>query len=294
MRIKKHLLKILPYSVSILAGLLFWFIGLKLSGDIKTLFIGLAAVLLAIPLVYLFYERSHRLSQKKLNKEIFDYAKMQVDIDVLSIVNQLQKAVYPLEERDFSPRGISKFLTLEKTTIKKILSKNEYLGFQVFKTWEVSENSLHDALKNPYMLQSLENEQIISIISIIKGLRLLEGIKKSGKLYEGTDKRATSYIIKAGKEISKENIEFPDRQLLLKDLGDNKFLVADFGDFKSYDADKLLQIFVVNQQSLEAFSDTVFYLIREIANWVKYTGGEFVIDTKMFRLSYKVTLDKND
>jgi len=43
MEIKKKLLEISPYFASILAGLLFLFIGLKLSADIKGLFISISA-----------------------------------------------------------------------------------------------------------------------------------------------------------------------------------------------------------------------------------------------------------
>ena len=101
MRTRKNLLKISPYLVSILAGLLFWFIGLKLSGDIKSLFIGLTAAFFAIPIIYLFYQNTHNLSQKRLNKEMFDYAKMQVDREILSVINQLHKIVYPLKPVTF-------------------------------------------------------------------------------------------------------------------------------------------------------------------------------------------------
>lgn len=243
----------------------------------------------AIPLIYLFYQVAQNLSKKRLNKEIFDYAKMQIDREILSIINQLHKIVYPLEEREFSTTGIKKFLSIEKEDLKKILSKNEYLGFQIFKKWGVSEEHLHDILKNSYILTRLNDDQVISIISVIKSLRYLESIQRGEELYSRTEKEATSYKIIAGKELNKDNIEFPDRYLLLKDLGNNQFRVADFGDFAPYNMNKLLQIFVSNQRYLETFSDAIFDLVRGINKWVNLTGGEFVIDTKMFRLGYKVT-----
>ena len=215
---------------------------------------------------------------------------MQVDREILSIINQLHKIVYPLEEREFSTTGIKKFLSIEKEDLKEILSKNEYLGFQIFKKWEVSEEHLHDILKNSYIVTRLNDDQVIFIISIIKSLRYLESIQKGEELYFRTEKEATSYKIVAGKELNKDNIEFPDRYLLLKDLGNNQFLVADFGDFAPYNMNKLLQIFVSNQRYLETFSDAISDLVREINKWVDLTGGEFVIDTKMFRLGYKVTV----
>lgn len=291
MEIKRKLLRALPYLASILAGLLFWFIGLRLGQDIRSLFIAIAAAFFAIPLIYLFYQRAYNLSQKRLNKEVFDYAKMQIDRDILSIINQLQKMVYPLQEKDFSPAGVSRFLALGRNDLKEILSKNEYLGFQVFKKWEVSEQNLRNTLENSYMLKSLENEQIISIISIIKSLRHLESVQKYDEIYIRTGQKAASYRVVAGKELSEENIQFPDRYVLLKDLDDNKFLVADFGDFALYDEDQLLQVFVISQKLLEIYSIAIFDLITEINVWLDLTGEEFVVDTKMFRLRRRVRGD---
>ncbi|GAH86948.1 unnamed protein product, partial [marine sediment metagenome] len=110
------------------------------------------------------------------------------------------------------------------------------MGFQVFKSWEVTEENLHETLKSPFILKGLENDQLISIISIIKSLRYLEIIQKKEELYTSTDKETTSYKVVYGKELSEENIKLPNRYLLLKDLGDNKSLVADFGDFPLYNA----------------------------------------------------------
>lgn len=283
MKINKYLLKSTPYLTSILVGLILYFIGLNLSENIRGLFTSLSAAFFAIPLIYLFYQVAQNLSKKRLNKEIFDYAKMQVDREVLSIINQLNKIVYPLKEKDFSAELINIFLSFEKDKLKEVLSNNEYLGFQVFKKWEVSEENLNDMLKNSYILARLSDEQIISIILIIKKLRHLEMIQKSEDLYIETGKKATSYKIIAGKELNEANIKFPDRYLLLQDLEDGKSLVADFGDFYLYNVDKLLYYFKINESYLEDYTESIFQLIIEINNWVDLTGGEFVIDTKMFR-----------
>lgn len=148
---KRNFLKALPYTASIGAGFLFYFIGLELSGNVRVLFTAISGAFFAIPLIYLFYQRAYNASQKNLNKEIFDYAKMQIDRYILSIINQLQKLVYHLEEGDLSPKGITKFLSIEKDKLKEALSKNEYLGFQVFKRWEVTEENLHELLKSSFL-----------------------------------------------------------------------------------------------------------------------------------------------
>lgn len=98
-------------------------------------------------------------------------------------------------------------------------------------------------------------------------------------------KKAVSFKIVSGKELNKENVKFPDRYLLLKELGNNKFLVVDFGDFPQYNTDELLKIFKINNKYIEIYVDIIFDLINKINNWIYLTGGEFLIDNKMFRLS---------
>lgn len=285
MKIRKVLLKILPYLSSILAGVLFYLLGMQ-SKKFRDLFVNISASFIAIPLIYLFYQTVEKHSKKKLNKEIINYAKMQIDREVLSLINQLYKVVYPIEERDFTLKSINKFLSLKRDELKKIILKKEYLGFQVFKKWDVSENNLHEILKNLYILNKLEDEQIITIIQLLKSIKYLEQIQKIKDLYVETEKKATSFKIVSGKELNRENAKFPDRYLLLKELGNNKFLVVDFGDFPQYNTDELLKIFKINSKYIEIYVDIICDLINKINNWINLTDREFLIDTKMFRLSF--------
>jgi hypothetical protein len=283
MNIRKTFLKVFPYLSSISAGVIFYLLGTQ-SKDFKDLFVNISAAFIAIPFIYLFYKIVEKYSKKKLNKEIIDYAKMQIDREILSLINQLSKIVYPIEERDFTLRGINKFLTLKRDDLKKIISKREYIGFQVLKKWLVIEDNLHEILKNPYILDKLEDEQVIAIIQLLKSIRYLEQLQKIKDLYVDTGEKTSSFKIVNGKDLNEENAKFSDRYLLLKDLGNNKFLVADFGDFPRYNIDKLLRIFKINSKYIDIYIDAISDMITEINNWVDLTGGEFLIDTKMFRL----------
>lgn len=283
---KKVLLKSLPYLAAIITGGIFYFLANKMD-PYYDLLINISATFFAIPLLYLFYETAKSFSHKRLNREIFDYAKMQIDRELLSILNQLQKIVYTLDKKDFSNRAINKFLSFQKDEIESQIKQNKYLGFQIFKNWETSEKGLHEILKNPFILEKLEDEQIISIINKLKRLRYLESVQKIDVLYIDTEERAEGYEIQNGIEINPENNKFPNRWLLLKHLDKDKFIVWDFGDIPKYNLKKCLNYYEINSKQLEAYSAVIFELLKDINGWLDVTGKEFVIDTKMFRMQGK-------
>jgi len=264
-----------------------FFIGIRLEDNLRNLFLSIAATFFGIPLIYLFYQTILNFSQKRLNKELYDYAKMQIDREILSMTYQLQKMVYKLEEKDLSQSGISKFLSLTKDNIIELLNRNEYLGFQIFKHWETTEKGLHEIIRDPYILNRLENEQIISLIEIMKDLRYIESIQKIDDLYISKDTIVKSYKVASGLEMSHKNINFPDRYLLLKKIGKDKSVVMDFGDFHLYNVESLLNVFRINGKYLDIYCCAILDLIKDINSWLDLTGKEFVIDTKQFRPAFR-------
>ena len=153
-------LKIWPYIVALITGYLLYIVGSKMEGDAKGLVHNISAAFVAIPCLYVIYELAQRFSQKRLNKEIFEYGKMLIDREVLSIVSQLIKSVYSYDMRDTSFQGIQSFLSLEKINIKGLIEETRYLGFQAFKAWCVTENKLHEILSNAFIVQRMDDERL--------------------------------------------------------------------------------------------------------------------------------------
>ena len=283
-RITKVLLHVAPYGACLITGLILYTIGAGLSKDLNALVLNITAAFVAIPFLYLIYELSRKASQKRLNKELFDYAKMQIDREVLSIVNQLVKLVYSYEARESSFRGISSFLSTGKNQFKDVLEKSQYLGFQVFKNWSISQRNTNAILQNPFILQRLDNKQSISLVMLLKEVSGFEGfLKQVPDLFVVTDAKAEGYVIKAGKEISERNTDYPDRYLLLRHLKDNNYLVADFGDFAPYQSQNLLKLCKVNSRYLESYASSIYEMVSRINQWVQSTGNEFLIDPNVFR-----------
>ena len=275
----------IPYVSTLFVGFGLYYLSQRFSGNLSDLLLNISAAFFTIPAVLLFYELFKELTNKKLNKEIFDYAKIQIDTEMLSLINQLMKMVYPLEKKDFSEKGVNQFLSMKKDILKKTIVDNKYLGFQVYKKWEVSLTNLNEILKNPFILQRLNNEQIISIICIIKDILYLEQIFKIPDLYVETKKKVKGFKIAKGTEFNKENIKYPDRYILLKDLKEDKFVVFDFGDFDKYNIPRLNNEYVINPNRSSVISETISGVMQNFNNWLKLTDYEFIIDTQMFKMT---------
>ena len=198
------------------------------------------------------------------------------------------KMVYEIALSDFTTKTINKFLSIEKNALIQILSKGKFLGFQILKNWDISESELYDIMKNPYILKSLENDQIIYVIKILKDIRYLANIQEIGELFVQLERKASSYEVADSSKFILSSSKYKDRIALLKRLKNARYLVSDFGDFELYNKGKLLHIYRINEKYLEIYCVAIYDLIKDINKWFDLTGGEFVIDTKIFRIGYQV------
>jgi hypothetical protein len=285
----KRFLIILPYFIITTLGLLTFKISNNITNDsLKEFLIGISVTFISIPLLYLTYDWTKKQIDKKLKKELSEYAKMQIDKGVLSIINRIIKIIYPYDYTNFSPQEINKILSINQEEIKKLINANKYFGFQIFKKWDIDEKEFHDTLKNTFILKYLENEQIISIISLIKSLRLLEDIYKQKQLFlEIIDDENTNYKVVPGNNFSCAGSDYVERHLLLYNIGKNKYIVKDFGDFYKDDIEKLLKKFKISEKLIGSISVSINELLKTINKWLQLTGNEFLIDTKVFRVSHK-------
>lgn len=280
-------LRILPYVCALLFGLGLFGLSSFLRDDWKSIVLGAAGSFFAIPTLYLGYECIKSLTNKRLNQEIFEYAKMQVDSNMLSILAQLQKIIYSNDHLDKTLEGLSNCLKLDKKKIGELLSKNEVLGFSALKHWEVPEQVFHDLLKNTFVCQRLSKDQVISIITNLKALRGFSSFLNSSDLYICTDKKVEGYSIVKGQDINPQNSKYPERYILLRKIGDDKGIVVDFGDFKGDKVNALLNIWRVNEKYIVAYAEFIFDILQEINTWVMQTGCEFLMDSRQFRFGKK-------
>ena len=280
---KRIIIKILPYLSVIVIAIILFLIGIHSNENVKNVLLGISGTFISIPLLFLFYEAITNYSNKKVNKEIFDYVKVQVDTILLSIISQLIKMIYDIENQTKTLNDFKKFLNLEKVDLRNAIIKENKIGFQVLKEFDINEDNLHKLLSHAFIIGKLENNQIIAIIKLIKCIRELIWAQNNG-LFECIDQKVNGFKIVKGTEFNEKNTEFPDRYLLMRELTSNKSSVEDFGDFAEYKEGKLLHYHKVREDCIDYFTEAVYDLIRTINSWLALTGNEFLIDNKVFRL----------
>lgn len=282
---KRLLIKSWPYFTSLAAGIVVFAVATHLQEDYRGLLINISATLLAIPLLFLIYERARGFSTRRLTQELFEYGKLQIDRETLSIANQLIKLLYPYDCQDLSEQGMNTLFNLSKEDVSNILAKEAFLGFQVLKRWTGSEDGLAKVLENPLIVQRMDEDQTIAVVKLLKAIYFLETLHRNiPDLYEMSHSKTTKFLVKRGSEISELNIKLPDRYLLLKRHHGDKYTVTDFGDFAPFEVSCLLKRCTVNPNRLQMLADAIFAVIEALSDWTARTGDQFIVDPRTIRM----------
>lgn len=270
--------------ISSIAGIILYFSAGKAVNNLNSIIINLSATLFAIPIIYIFYQFFVGLSEKRLRKEIYDYSKMLIDTEVLAVLNQLGKFLYPNYEFQLNPKSVKNICELSKQDLVKIISKGEYLGFQVKKNWEYSIKTISEKIQNNQIINKMDPDLLCIIIGFLKSIDSFEIFIKRLDYLEKIEKKTDEYKIVSGKEFNPiENKKFPDRLILLKKLDRNKGIVVDFGDFKKYQSKDLLNYHKVKNEWINLLSEIINDIIMNIKEWISNTGYEFIIDEQLFK-----------
>ena len=284
MSTKRRIIKLIPFFISATAGIALYFLAGKTVSNVNSVLINLSATLLAVPLIYMFYQFFVTISEKRLNKEIGDYSKMLVDTEILSVLNQLGKFFYPAYEFQLNPKSVMNLCELKKEHVKRLISEGEYLGFQVKKNWEYSIESVRGKIENNQIINRMDSDLLCIIISFLQSIYSFEMFIKRMDYLEKTEKKADDYKIISGDQLNPaENNKLPDRLILLKKIDDEKGVVVDFGDFKKYQAVDLLNYYRIKKEYADYMAEIINNIIVVINEWISSTGYEFIIDENLFK-----------
>jgi hypothetical protein len=214
-----------------------------------------------------------------LNNDLFDYLKVQIDTEILSILNQLHKIFYNYKKRQFTYESISKFVQFNAKELIQLLNDNEIIGFKIFKKWEETENNLHAILEKPFFAKNLDDKSTSIIINLIKDVSTLDMIHRNHRNFTVTNRTDKDYKIVHGTDINIQNQRYPDRYLLL----DKANQVRDFGDFRHEDIKRLFDIYIIPENYKNQYCKIVYETLHTINMWLEATGWEFIIDTKSYK-----------
>ena len=181
---------------------------------------------------------------------------------------------------------MSAFKSLSESELTTLIKKARLLGFQVLRHWEVAQESIEAVLERPLVSKILSDEQLISLVRLLKAVRSLQYVSKHAEeLFTATGGKVPGYKVQSGKELSEDNTLYPDRHILLRHIDGDKYQVKDFADFPKYQAQHLLSEYRVNEALLQDFVYMVSTYLGCADDWVKKTGGKMFIDEQTVRLT---------
>ncbi len=214
-----------------------------------------------------------------LSDDLFDYLKVQIDTEILTILNQLHKIFHNYKNRKFTYETINKFVQFSIIDLLELIKTDEIIGFKIFKKWDIIENKLHGILEKPFFAKNLDDKSAAIIINLIKEVRTLDMFHRDHRHFKTTNRTNKEYKIIHGTDLNIQNQIYPDRYLLLEKNNQ----VRDFGDFRQEDLKRLLEIYTINESNKIQYCSIVYNTLLTINNWLEETGWEFIIDTKTYK-----------
>ncbi len=257
------------------------------------------------PLTYSLKEKTKNVVRKEISKIISqtilklhstgslfdiinDYLKVQFDTEILTFVNHLRKIVCGYSKKN-SLKKVSEFLNFKDTEIKERLKNKEFLGFQVFKKWEINEVNLQrladKAISSYYHGKEIAGV-IIELMRWVGGFDNFNRNRTSPNLFIPLNIDGNDFKAVHGKSINPKNNEFPDRFMLLRKLDNERAVVQDFGDFiEKEKINGLTSKYKLNLDYLDLYTNKITNFIEISKKWLNLTNGEFIIENnKMFEI----------
>ena len=215
-------------------------------------------------------------SKKELKRGIFQYAQSYINGDILSILLTLSKFVYGFDQG----RSLAKALLLMRQTKDELrisIQDQKYLGFQLFKLWQDKYDYFSKVLENNFILNKLDDNQVLVIINLTNEFKKAERDFINEDSYELIGEKKDEYKVVKGTDINIENVQHPNRYLLLRTIKEDKQVVEDFGDFSYINIDKLLKVYALKPGVAERIALDISEICSQINRWLKTTDGELYL-----------------
>lgn len=221
-------------------------------------------------------------STGSLENIVDEFIKVQIDTQILTIIRHLFRIFYGYKVL-ISFERINKFLNMNDTEFYDILVSNSFLGFFVFKDWEINKRNIKElaekSLSSNY--QNIEYSNIIIELSRWVGsFNKFNKLRSTPDLFECiedvNDKKLKAV---AGISVNPKNAKFPDRFMLLFEVENGKYIVIDFGDFiEKPKIEGLIKSYKLNKKYVKSYSKYISDFISIVEKWLDKSNNTFLID----------------
>ena len=157
-------IKILPYLVAFISGIILYFLTEKLITDsgLNNLMVNIASGLVSIPMVFIFYDVINKITSRTLHNSIFESVTFEINSQLVELINFIS-ALLQINTPSVTEE-LDDFLELENNEIyqKLDIKKTD------IKILETIKSNLISVIHKQSSFEILNEKQISSILNIIK------------------------------------------------------------------------------------------------------------------------------
>ena len=218
------------------------------------------------------------------SNELIDYYNYDIYDILLTIISDFNKILFGYENRDSSLERLKQVLTMTKSDMNKILRESTFIGFQLFKSYDVVVNKLSKQLEKIVTLKNFDDEYYVPLVRLIHILKIHDKeLNRRINLSTLNDLHKTNSNFKI--ITNNSNHDLPNRIILLNLIEGDKGVVTDFGDIIKKDhIAKLTNEFMLPLEVVPFYQNFICASIHEINTWIDNNQGDFLIDISKVEL----------
>lgn len=173
---KKLLIKILPYLVAFLTGILLYVFAQKVVTDsgLNNLLVNIASGLVSIPLVFIFYDVINKITSRNLHNLVFESITLEINTQLIELIDCICIMIH--RQKTTSSTDLDDFLELEYEEIYHQITLNK----KSISFLEEIKKNLTLIIHKPSFFDILTEQQMTALLNITKEVTfLIKDIKQS-------------------------------------------------------------------------------------------------------------------
>lgn len=254
------------FSLGIASFVLFWASRVTTNQELEDILINIFSNAIFFFIAYLFYDIVRQIIINKERKYLTDYIKNKIANDIFIALYFMKKIIHGYNLDTNTLKNIFDIAGYSKNEINNSVKHQNYLGFQIFKDLDEVHSLFKNAANDNFILKYSSHVDSISIIRIANNLVQLESFLKNENNFDKCTENAIEYSVVNGKNINPENEE---KYLLLKKTKhDDRFVVYDSGYFDKQNVDKLLNRYVLKEDTVKKITALLLETFSLMQYWL--------------------------